>query len=296
MKNKILNFFRNKLALKFNYNFENEYKNALIQALDYSSTSTIWDDQGVKSGGWFHNVEIFEGAQSFNIFGSRPSVSIASPNPAFYPMELYEYVFQIIKGEPYGVRLENLNIIEFGSAEGYGALALSQKNTVTAVDLSKQHIYRLALILMYKKLTESCTLVHQDMLGFLEKNTKKYDLVICLGVLYHLSDIETGIAGYLVNSLNQLFKISKLFVFEIYYFEDENLDNLFTKRSKIIPVERDGNKAYLNGGFALNKRWLENYFDLNNISWKCYPRKNPADNFANSVEYIDHRIIYVCTV
>lgn len=291
-----MDFIRNKFAVKFNHNFEDEYKNALIQALDYSSTSTIWDDQGIKSGGWFHNVEIFEGAQSFDIFGSRPSVSIASPNPLHYPRELYQYVFQILESEPYKVILKNLSVIEFGSAEGYGVLSLSQKNTVTAVDLSKQHIYRLALVLLYKKLSDSCTLIHQDLLGFLEKNTNKYDLVLCLGVLYHLSDLETGKVGYLKNALDKLFRISKIFVFEIYFFEDKNLENIFTKRDKSILVEREGKKTYLNGGFALNKNWLEHYFNLNKISWKSYPRKNPTENFPTCAEYIDNRIIYVCTI
>jgi protein-L-isoaspartate O-methyltransferase len=80
--------------------------------------------------------------------------------------------------------------LELFCADGYYACrinALAPGATVTGIELDAGHVRRATTIAKRLKL-KNVTFRHEDVWAFLERASEPYDLVLCAGGLYHLSD------------------------------------------------------------------------------------------------------------
>lgn len=105
----------------------------------------------------------------------------------------------------------NSKILDVGGGSGRYSIFLSQKgHDVTLFDLSKGNL-QLAKKKAKEKEVELQNFIHGNALNLSQKNIGKYDIVLCMGPLYHLTD-EAERKKVIQQCLKKLKKGGKLIV------------------------------------------------------------------------------------
>jgi 2-polyprenyl-3-methyl-5-hydroxy-6-metoxy-1,4-benzoquinol methylase len=88
----------------------------------------------------------------------------------------------------YAGRYHELSVLDLGSCEGAMALALWERGVrdITCVEARSSNVEKARFVFMVKK--ADIVIVQQDVLSFLRADQKRYDLILFMGLLYHLLD------------------------------------------------------------------------------------------------------------
>ena len=127
---------------------------------------------------WFHDIYIPDlDTTTFHICGIDRRVVFSQYQVLGFPSGIYD---RLGLGQ-----LEGRSILEIGPASGYYGLELSSKNQVTSIERADRFVNQASFLRDY---------FHRDNWKILKGEfptmlpTDRYDIVICLGVLYHVKD------------------------------------------------------------------------------------------------------------
>ncbi len=152
------------------------------------------DLKSISKGGYYHNIKIFN-SSTWILFGRRHNSVSSDEN--FYEIQ-WGFIEEWLKKNIYNFKnkkLLNKTFLEIGPAEGFHTLKMFESGAKFGWLITPQTILskRLQLILKIIKIKNFLIISgnfplveHAD--KALEKNFKKCDLILCLGVIYHADD------------------------------------------------------------------------------------------------------------
>jgi len=130
--------------------------------------------------------------------------------------------------------LRNMDVLELGSFEGAHTLTFANMgvNFCTAIEANAQHFMKSCYIKNYANINNIQFLLG-DFIGYLEKNTRNYDIISACGVLYHMTD-----PARLIRSASRT--ASRLFIWTVVYDEARLPASVRPHLSEKITMDSDG--------------------------------------------------------
>lgn len=85
-------------------------------------------------------------------------------------------------------RYPSLSVLDLGACEGSMALALWERGVrdITCVEIRDGNVAKARFVFKVKH--ADIAVIQQDVLSYLERDTRRYDIVLFMGLLYHLQD------------------------------------------------------------------------------------------------------------
>ncbi|MEX0772938.1 MAG: TIGR04290 family methyltransferase [Balneolales bacterium] len=121
-------------------------------------------------GPWFHNIHLPDGSQTA---------------PDHFLGDFPGFIWDKMKSE-IPKNLSGKTVLDIGCNAGYYSLKLAERGAqVTAIDFDTNYLKQAQWVINQHELTGDITLKHQQVYD-LVRDEKQYDIVLFLGVFYHL--------------------------------------------------------------------------------------------------------------
>ncbi len=129
-------------------------------------------------------VDVFRDRWACDL-GPLLGVDGTGPHPLFTQDSRPKLAVQALGREDY----RGLHVLEIGPLEGAHTYALEQMGaeSVTCVEANSEAWLKCLVVKELLNLRRS-SFVHGNIVGFLQNNQRRFDLVYCAGVLYHMTD------------------------------------------------------------------------------------------------------------
>jgi tRNA (mo5U34)-methyltransferase len=150
-------------------------------------------EQQVRSlGPWFHQIDLGDGLLTRDI---APTPGISQPRD--HPLSRWLVLKDAIPADLSGKR-----VLDIGCAEGFFALEMARRGAdVVAMDAAPNMIRRLDWLISHFSMNNIQTKIAT--IESLDKSKEKYDLILMIGLLYHLRNPQQGldIVGRMTDTL-----------------------------------------------------------------------------------------------
>jgi len=157
----------------------------LVRVTNYSLFKALYKVKGLADGGYYHNIKLSDRYSTDSIGGvkhNRPSNA-----PGYFDV-LWDC---ILKG--LGRDLVGLQVVDIGSAEGYFSFAAAKLGGwVTAIQPPHYFVGRFAALSEYFGLSDRVEMITGYYPAVGRSAVLKADIVLCLGLIYHLDNLIDG--------------------------------------------------------------------------------------------------------
>jgi SAM-dependent methyltransferase/ABC-type transporter Mla MlaB component len=168
----------------------NEYLEGHISSVAEYDVLLHAKHSAIVNGGFYHNYELTEYHSTNSIGGFRRNVPFEDENAQSYEWQL---IRALLPDELSGKR-----VVDIGSNDGYFSIACARDGAdVTSIERGAHAIYRLGFLSNYFSVDHKIHVVEGDFPDVGLYETVDADIILALGVIYHLYNLEEGLAPIL---------------------------------------------------------------------------------------------------